>query len=379
MKDWTISALSARLQSGEMTSEALVTECIRRVEQMLEQRYVFLDSEHALELARASDERRKNGDAKGVLDGIPYVVEDRFCVKGMPTENGCRILKGYRPPHDAEIVSRLRTEGAILLGKIATDGFLAGSVLSARSTEIIRAVADGEIPFVVCGDTGGSAFGEEIGSAVVFRYSESQVSRFGMIPVAPSFDGVATAVQTNEDARLLFDIFSNTSTTNEDQKSRVTEMDLSRLSLEKINKSYRVLSTVETASEMALYDGIRFGASAVEADSVEERMSKTRGEYFSYDEKRIILLGTSWLMDECRTSCYLPARAYREEVRGMFDRMLGDFDVIRLPLTAQTARLPSYLGCSALVRDGMMLVTDGKRSRLLLDIAGSEEGGAHES
>ena len=377
MREWTISALSARLRAGELTSEALVAECIRRAEQTSGQRYIFLDAEQALTLARASDERRKNGDTRGILDGIPYVVEDRFCTKGMLTENGCRILKGYRPPYDAEIVSRMRAEGAILLGKLATDGFLAGSVSSANSAEITRAVAEGEIPFAICADTGGSAFCEHLGSAVLFRYADAELSRGGLIPVAPSFDGIVTVTQTIEDARLLFEAFSNTRNTN--KTPRVTEMDLSGLSLEKIKKSYRILSAVETASEMALYDGIRFGASVADLESVEGRMSKTRGAFFSYDEKKILLLGTAWLMDEHRTSCYLSARAYREEVRGVFDRMLRSFDVIRLPLTAQTSVLPSYLGCSVLARDGVLLMSDGKSGGLLFDSVGSEEGGSNES
>lgn len=377
MREWTISALSARLQAGEMTSEELVTECIRRAEQTSGQRYIFLDAEHALALARASDERRKNGDTKGILDGIPYVVEDRFCAKGMPTDNGCRILKGYRSPYDAEIVSRMRAEGAILLGKLATDGFLSGAVSSANSAGIVRVVTEGEIPFAICADTGGSAFCEDPDSAVLFRYADAEFGRGGLIPVSPSFDGIATVTQTIEDARLLFEAFLNSKNTN--KTPRVTDMDLSGLSLEKINKSYRVLSAVETASEMALYDGIRFGACAADLDSVEGRMSKTRGAFFSYDEKKIILMGTAWLMDEYRTSCYLPARAYREEVRGVFDKMLEEFDVIRLPLTAQTARLPSYLGCSALACDDVLLMSDGKSGGLLFDSVGSEEGGSHES
>ena len=159
MSGWTVSAFSARLQAGEITSEELVRAYIERAKAFLcDGVYVFLDAENAIAAARASDERRKKGITLGALDGIPYAVEDRFCTKEIPTENGCRMLKGYRPLYDAEIVDHLRAEGAILLGKLVTDGFLAGSAPAKCANSIAKTVAMGEIPFAISADCGGSAF-----------------------------------------------------------------------------------------------------------------------------------------------------------------------------------------------------------------------------
>ena len=379
MRGWTISELFARLQAGEVTSEALVTECIQRAKETpVHSAYVFLDAEGALASARASDERRKKGITIGALDGIPFAVEDRFCVRNMPTENGCRMLEGYRPLCDAEIVDRLRAEGAILLGKLVTDGFLAGSAPTKYIDTVAKAVETGEIPFAICADTGGSAFRERA-SVIVSRYSDQLLDRSGLISVAPSFDGIAAMTQNTEDARLLFDALIHPADmqrqSNEIDTPKVKDFDLSHISLEKARKSYRILSAVETASEMALYDGIRFGASADNGRSIEERMSQTRGQFFSFGEKKIILLGTALLMDGRREDCYFPARAHREEARRMVGSLLEHSDVIRLPLSEETAFLPSYLGLSALTSDGVLLMTDGKRSRLLFDAIGSGEGG----
>ncbi len=384
MRDWTVCALSARFQAGEITSEALVAECIRRVESFPSQdAFVFLDAERALASARASDERRKKGIARGVLDGIPYALEDRFCTKGMPTENGCHMLSGYVPVYDAEIVNRLRAEGAILLGKLATDGFLAGSVQIKRAAAITtKMLAEGAFPFAICADTGGSAFCEEA-KAVVSRFPNQPLDRSGLISAAPSFDGIAAVTQSIGDAALLFEILS--SFVNEPRCLKkgnspgIIDLDLTDFSLEKVRKSYRILSAVETASEMALYDGIRFGASADESESVDARVSKTRGTFFSYDEKKMILLGTALLMDGRRETCYLSARSYREEVRKKVDTILTRADVIRIPLSEQTACLPSYLGLSAVAVDRMILMTSEERGRLLFDaVTFREEGDAHE-
>jgi len=378
----SISELSVCLQMGKLTSEDLVTGCLRLIEDSPRRSaYVFFDAEGALAEAHASDERRKKGMALGALDGIPYAIEDRFCTKDMPTENHCRMLSGYRPTYDADLVEQLRSEGAILLGKLMTDGFLAGAAPSRTSAAIAETMSAGEIPFVICADTGGSVFCGNSVDVVTFRYTDQHVSRNGLIPVAPSFDGVSTVTKTLEDAKLLFDVFSHSANAsldfNQSNSPNVVDFDLSSLSLESARKSYRILSVVETASEMALYDGIRFGACANNVESVEARVSETRGQFFSYDEKETVLLGTALLMDGRREACYLPAREHREAVRKTFDDLLNRADVIRIPFSEQTAFLPSYVGLPAMASGGMLLMTSAERSRLLLetDILQNEEGG----
>ncbi len=383
MRGLTVCELSARLQAGEMTSEALVMECLHCVETSPRpSAYVFMNAEGALAAARASDDRRKKGMTLGLLDGIPYALEDRFCTKDLPTENHCQMLSGYHPVYDAEIVDRLRSEGAILLGKLATDGFLAGAVCSENSSVIAETVAAGEIPFAICADTGGSGLCKNSVGVVSFRYTDRQISRNGLISVSPSFDGVSTVTQNVKDAKLLFDVLIHSTDLPLDLSQpispNIVDLDVSCFPLDAARKSYRILSVVETASEMALYDGIRFGASVENQGSVEKRVSKTRGTFFSYDEKKTALLGTALLMDGRRESCYLPAREHREAVRKMFEELLEHADVLRISLSEQTAFLPSFVGLSALASDGTLLMTFAERSRMLLEtgtVCGEEGGG----
>jgi Asp-tRNA(Asn)/Glu-tRNA(Gln) amidotransferase A subunit family amidase len=181
-----------------------------------------------------------------------------------------------------------------------------------------------------------------------------------------------------EDARFLFDALTHSEKASPDYLN-VADLDPSSLCPETARKSYRILSAVEAASEMALYDGIRFGASADEWESVEARVSKTRGSFFSYDEKKVLLLGTALLMDGRREACYLPAREYRETVRKTFEGILERADVIRIPFSEESAFLPGYLVCSALASGGMLLMTSAERSHMLFaaaDADGREEGSA---
>lgn len=378
MIEMTVSSISARLQAGEITSQSLVTEYISRIEGSPRRGvYVLLNAEVALAAARASDERRKNGKTLGVLDGIPYVLEDRFCTKGIPTENHSRMLAGYCPLYDAEVVRRLRAKGAILVGKLATDGFLAGYESSENNYEIAEVVAAGEIPFAVCSDVGGSAFQKVSATTVISRYAGQTDLKNGMIPTAPSFDGVCTVTRTVEDAKMLFDVLSGVAIAVTDaKKTRVSDLDVSRWPVKDIRKSYRILSAVETASEMAMYDGIRFGASAENQGSVEAKISKTRGEFFSYSEKQTLLLGTALLMDGRRESCYLPAREYRTAVQKDFAEALKRADVLRFPMSEQAALLPSYAGLPALARGGVILVTAAENARMLFEMEARGEGDA---
>src|SRR5437588_708540 len=63
----------------------------------------------------------------GPLGGVPIAAKDLFCVEGVPSQAGSRILEGYRPPYTATVVRRLAEQGAPLLGKTNQDEFAMGS------------------------------------------------------------------------------------------------------------------------------------------------------------------------------------------------------------------------------------------------------------
>ena len=65
--------------------------------------------------------------ATGPLQGVPLAVKDLFCVEGVPSAAGSRILEGYRPPYTATAVERLLDAGASVLGKTNMDEFAMGS------------------------------------------------------------------------------------------------------------------------------------------------------------------------------------------------------------------------------------------------------------
>src|SRR2546428_13841648 len=119
-----LSALEAarRIADGGLTSEELVQACMQRIRQIepTVQAWQFLDEQHALDQARAADERRRSGEPVGELNGIPVGIKDIIDTADMPTENGTVLHKGRMPRSDAAVVASLRAAGAVIIGKTWT-------------------------------------------------------------------------------------------------------------------------------------------------------------------------------------------------------------------------------------------------------------------
>ena len=113
----TIPALRAALESGEVTSVALVEAYQARIAAYDGRlNSVVVPNPAALDEARASDERRARGEARGPLDGIPYTAKDSYLVEGLTAAAGSPAFEHLRAQRDAFTIERLRAAGAICLG-----------------------------------------------------------------------------------------------------------------------------------------------------------------------------------------------------------------------------------------------------------------------
>ncbi len=116
------ASAAAAVRSGEISSEALVLACLKRIAEHENKvgAWAHLDPELALAQARAADAALKAGKETGPLHGVPVGVKDIFDTADLPTENGCPIFAGRRPKVDAACVALLRAAGAVILGKTVT-------------------------------------------------------------------------------------------------------------------------------------------------------------------------------------------------------------------------------------------------------------------
>ena len=126
------------------------------------------------EMARRADERLAKGEEPGPLVGVPVVLKDNLCTKGVRTTAGSAILGDWKPPYDATVWELLRDAGAVLLGKSNMDEFAMGNTCGSSAFGPTRnpwdatrvpggssggsaaAVSAGYAPFSLGSDTGGS-------------------------------------------------------------------------------------------------------------------------------------------------------------------------------------------------------------------------------
>src|SRR5688500_17335428 len=162
---------AARLiRDNVVSSEELVAACLARVRDVDEaiQAWTFLDPEHALAQARAADEWRAGGRTTGPLHGVPVAVKDIIDTEDMPTENGSVLYAGRTPSHDAAVVARLRSAGAVIMGKTVATEFVCGASGKTRnphnpahtpggsSSGSAAGVAAEMVPVALGSQTGGS-------------------------------------------------------------------------------------------------------------------------------------------------------------------------------------------------------------------------------
>lgn len=178
---------------------------------------VFASS--ALAEADRADARRSRGESLSILDGVIVSVKDLFDVSGHPTWAGSRILQGSpAAAADARVVARLRSAGAVIIGKTNMTEFAysglglnphfgtpanpferrtVGRIPGGSSSGAAVALTDGMAEISLGTDTGGSV---RIPSAfcglVGWKPSASRMSLEGVWPLAPTFDSVGVLAHT---------------------------------------------------------------------------------------------------------------------------------------------------------------------------------------
>jgi len=216
--NWLSAVDAARaIRDGAISSVELVEACLARVREADAgvQAWAFLDPEHALEQARALDERRKEGAPAGPLHGVPVGIKDIFDTADMPTEDGTVLHAGRTPATDAAAVARLRAAGAVIMGKTVTTElatYAPGKTRNPHNAEhtpggsssgSAAAVASGMVPLALGSQTNGSVIRPAAYCGVYgFKPTHGLISRHGVLKLSRTLDQLGVFARTIEDVAL---------------------------------------------------------------------------------------------------------------------------------------------------------------------------------
>ena len=215
--------MAEALSKKEISSVELTKAHLDQIEKVDGKVKAFLhvDQDGALAQAKAADELLATGKA-APLTGVPLALKDVFAQKGIPTTCGSKILQGWKPPYDATLVTNLKKNGIVILGKTNMDEFAMGSSTENSAygpthnpwdlTRIpggsgggsAAALAAFEAPLSIGTDTGGSIRQPAaVTGTVGVKPTYGGVSRYGLVAFSSSLDQGGPCARTVLDAALL--------------------------------------------------------------------------------------------------------------------------------------------------------------------------------
>jgi Asp-tRNA(Asn)/Glu-tRNA(Gln) amidotransferase A subunit family amidase len=219
----TAAAAAAEIARGAVSAEQYARACLDRIAAVEPEVRAFahLDPEHALAQARALDRRRSEGLPLGPLHGVPVAIKDIFDTADYPTECGSPILAGRRTERDAAVVARLRSAGAVIVGKAVTTEFAyfhPGKTRNPHDTErtpggsssgSAAAVAAGMVPLALGTQTNGSVIRPAAFCGVLaIKPTHGTVSRAGVLMLSRVLDHVGAFARSAEDLGLIMDVIA---------------------------------------------------------------------------------------------------------------------------------------------------------------------------
>lgn len=357
--------------------------------------FISLYEERALARAREVDE----GVISGRLAGIPFVAKDNFLTLGGTTTAASHFLENFHAPVQATAIEKLEAEGAICIGKVNLDAFAHGGstensaygvtmnahdsarVAGGSSGGSAVAVALGAVPFALGTDTGGSIRQPASFNGVVgIKPTYGAVSRYGVVAMASGTDTIGVLASTVSDTELLLGILSGQDehdmTTlpdyfvpqakpagkkiglikefmaegiNEDVRTQILAAaeklksdgyEVEEVSMPMLKYAlaiYYIVVPAEISSNLARYDGIRYGTQKGSDGSLQDVYEMSRQAGFEAENKRRIIIGSFVLSSGSFDAYYQKAQKARTLLIREFNNLFEQYDVLIGPVAPEPA------------------------------------------
>jgi aspartyl-tRNA(Asn)/glutamyl-tRNA(Gln) amidotransferase subunit A len=220
----SLADAASLVQSRRLSPVALVKACLDRIDRFNPRINAFITVQHesALEQARVAEIEIANGNWLGPLHGIPIGIKDNIDTAGIKTTAASAVFADRVPIVDAEVVTRLKSAGAIIIGKMNMHEFAKGTTSAISHFGAVRnpwntdhiaggssggnaaAIAAGFCLGSVGTDTGGSVRVPASCCGVSgFKPTYGVVSTTGIVFISRSFDHVGPMCRTAHDNALM--------------------------------------------------------------------------------------------------------------------------------------------------------------------------------
>lgn len=399
LKNLTIRKAHESLLKGEYSAVDLANAYLDQIKKLDKDIHAYLEVfSDVLEQAKIADEKIKSGKS-GLLTGIPIAIKDNILIKGRIASSSSKILENYVATYDATIIKKLKDEGVVFVGRTNMDEFAMGSstensaygptknpydlerVPGGSSGGSAAAVAANMALISLGSDTGGSIRQPASYCGLVgLKPTYGAVSRYGIMAMGSSLDQVGPFGKTVDDAEVLFNAIRgqdrmDSTTISEKSFENVTGQkfkigvprDFLKMggidgvvvknfndSIEKLKTQgheiidielpnskyslavYYVLSPAEVSSNLARYDGMRYGKRVSGSTGIEDYfLSRQAG--LGREVKRRIILGTYVLSSGYYDAYYNKANIVKEIIKDDYKKAFEKVDIIATPTTAGVA------------------------------------------
>lgn len=351
--------------------------------------------------AEVLDKKRARGQPLGKMAAIPVAIKDNMHIAEEITSCGSKFLKNYKAPFSATAIRCMEEEDALLIGKTNLDEFAMGSstensaffsthnpwnlhcVPGGSSGGSAAAVAARLALIGMGSDTGGSIRQPAAFCGIVgYKPTYGRVSRYGLVAFGSSFDQIGPMAATVSDAALVMEVIGRhcphdatsldlpreTYPLSSDLKgvqfgiptqflqdlrpeikknffqsveimkglgATIVDVDLDLL--KHSIALYYILATAEASTNLARFDGIRYGVRSKQAKTLEEVYDLSRSEGFGKEVKRRIMLGTYILSAGYQEAYYKKAQKVRTLIIDAFEKAFASCDAILLPVAPSGA------------------------------------------
>ena len=396
----SIFEIREQVLSGKKTAVEFVEEALAKAENAKEfNAFTSLIGGRALERAKEIDEKISKGEKVGELAGVPFVAKDNLLVFGSPSTASSKMLEHFMTPIQATTIEKLENAGAICIGKANLDAFAHGGSTensafgvtknSVDETRVAGGSSGGSavisaldiVPFTLGTDTGGSIRQPASFNGVYgIKPTYGTVSRFGVVAMASSTDTIGVFAKTAKESELVMRVMAGLDsrdamtlpdfwkeekapkkakigvvkeflsegvdpevrkvTENYIEKMRKAGHEIVEVSLPMSKYSlaiYYIVVPAEVSSNLARYDGIRYGLRSKDAKNLSEVFGKSRDEGFEAENKRRIMIGSYVLSSGFYDAYYLQAQKARTILINEFNKLFEDVDFLVGPVAPTPA------------------------------------------